>query len=221
MGVQIFYIQIAFSGVSWSSGLVRRICVLMAESSECEFESWLRPWCLCPWARHFTIIASLHPGEMGTCEGRVGCCVSYSPMRRNGSNWAVYSQRAEMVSSVKCSVKCLSHDTMPCSWSGVWFHKSEKSWVCLWYRGQRPPEPPGCLILEDLQTLHIPINKGLEVWTQYRLLLSFLGGYFSSFKKILRQREIFKNPEIRKSPEKSHACIVRACILSYSRLAHL
>ena len=35
-------------GVSWPSGLVRRICVLMAESSECEFESWLRPWCLCP-----------------------------------------------------------------------------------------------------------------------------------------------------------------------------
>ena len=39
----------------------------------------------------------------------------------------------------------------------------------------KPPEPPGCLILEDLQTLHIPTNKKLEVWTQYRLLLSFLG----------------------------------------------
>ena len=38
------------------------------------------------------------------------------------------------------------------------------------------PEPPGCLILEDLQTLHIPTNKKLEVWTQKRLLLSFLGG---------------------------------------------
>ena len=35
---------------------------------------------------------------------------------------------------------------------------------------------------------------------------SFLGGCFSSFKKILRQREIFKkNPEIRKNPEKSQA----------------
>ena len=38
----------------------------------------------------------------------------------------------------------------------------------------KAPEPPGCLILEDLQTLHIPTNKELEVWTQYRLLLSFL-----------------------------------------------
>ena len=37
----------------------------------------------------------------------------------------------------------------------------------------------GCLILEDLQTLHIPKNKKLEVWTQCRLLLFFLGGYFS------------------------------------------
>ena len=35
--------------------------------------------------------------------------------------------------------------------------------------------------LEDLQTLHIPTNKKLEVWTQYR------------------QREICK-----KNPEKSH-----------------
>ena len=54
------------------------------------------------------------------------------------------------------------------------------------------PEPPGCLILEDLQTLHIPTNKKLEVWTQCRLLLSFLGGYLSSLKKIFRQREICK-----------------------------
>ena len=35
-----------------------------------------------------------------------------------------------------------------------------------------------------------PTNKKLEVWTQYSLLLSFLGGYFSSFKNILRQSEI-------------------------------
>ena len=33
------------------------------------------------------------------------------------------------------------------------------------------PEPPGCLIWEDIQTLHIPTNKTLEVWTQYRLFL--------------------------------------------------
>ena len=56
----------------------------------------------------------------------------------------------------------------------------------------KPPEPPGCFILEDLQTLHIPTNNKLEVWTQYRLLLSFLGGYFSFFKKMFRQREICK-----------------------------
>ena len=51
----------------------------------------------------------------------------------------------------------------------------------------KPPE----LILEDS-------NKKLEVWTQYRLLLFFLGGYFSSFMNILRQREIC-------NPEKSQA----------------
>ena len=31
----------------------------------------------------------------------------------------------------------------------------------------RTKPPPGCLILEDLQTLYIPSNKKLEVWTQY------------------------------------------------------
>ena len=41
----------------------------------------------------------------------------------------------------------------------------------------KSPEPPGCLILEDLPVLHIHTNKKLEVWTQYRLLLSFLGRY--------------------------------------------
>ena len=35
---------------------------------------------------------------------------------------------------------------------------------------KKSPEPPGCLILEDLQTLHIPTNKKLEVWTQYFFL---------------------------------------------------
>ena len=47
----------------------------------------------------------------------------------------------------------------------------------------KPPEPPRCLVLEDLQTLHVPTNKKLEVWTQYRLLLSFLGGDFSYFQE--------------------------------------
>ena len=64
-----------------------------------------------------------------------------------------------------------------------------------------PPKPPECLVLENLQTLHIPTNKKLEVWTQYRLLRSFLGDYFSSFKNILRQREICK---ISGNQEKNH-----------------
>ena len=57
-----------------------------------------------------------------------------------------------------------------------------------------PLEPPGCLISEDLQTLHIPTNKKLEVWTQYRLFLSFfLGGYFSSFKISWNQEKTLRN----------------------------
>ena len=46
-------------GVSWPSGLAYRTQVLVL-AAECGFES--RPWHLCPWARHLTIIASLHPG---------------------------------------------------------------------------------------------------------------------------------------------------------------
>ena len=45
--------------VSWPSGLAYRTQVLVL-AAECGFES--RPWHLCPWARHLTIIASLHPG---------------------------------------------------------------------------------------------------------------------------------------------------------------
>ena len=55
-------IALLHTGVPWPSGLAHRTCVLTAESSECGFESWLQPWHLCPWARHFTVIASLHPG---------------------------------------------------------------------------------------------------------------------------------------------------------------
>ena len=63
--------------------------------------------------------------------------------------------------------------------SGVVIDQSKKSWKM----GSRPgsprwqsaPEPPGCFIWEDLQTLHISTNKELEVWAQYRLLFSFLG----------------------------------------------
>ena len=49
--------------------------------------------------------------------------------------------------------------------------KNSEKWVaCLGLPLVRPriktSEPCGCLILEDLQTLHIPTNKKLEVWTQ-------------------------------------------------------
>ena len=87
-------------------------------------------------------------------------------------------------------IRRLHHNKI--NYAGVWFGKNKK----ILKMGSRPgspfgvedkaPELPGCLILEDLQTLHIPTNKKLEVWTQlYRPLLSFFGGYFSSFKKIL------------------------------------
>ena len=45
---------------------------------------------------------------------------------------------------------------------------------------------------------------------------SFLGGYFSSFKKISRQREICKNPEIRKNPGE-----ITGLIHSYKIWMHL
>ena len=67
-------------------------------------------------------------------------------------------------------------------YTGVWFDKS-----FLWSTGQSPLN-----LLDDLQTLHIPTNKKLDAWTQYRLLISFLGGYFSSFKKTLMQKKICK-----------------------------
>ena len=48
-------------------------------------------WCyMSLWARHFTIIASLHPGVNGYLWGQSWLLRLISPMRRNGSNWAVY-----------------------------------------------------------------------------------------------------------------------------------
>ena len=69
------------------------------------------------------------------------------------------------------------------SWPGSPFRLEDKV----------PVKPPGRLILDDLQTLQIPTNKKLEeVCTQYWLLLSFPGGYFTSSKENLRQRELCK-----------------------------
>ena len=71
---------VLYHGVSWPSGSVHRICVLMAESSECGFKSWLQPWYLCPWARHFTIIASLHPAVNGYLWGQSWLLCLISPI---------------------------------------------------------------------------------------------------------------------------------------------
>ena len=68
-----------FPFLLWS-GSAHRICVLMAESSECGFESWLWPWWLCPWSRHFTIIASLHPGVNGYLRGQSWLLCLISPI---------------------------------------------------------------------------------------------------------------------------------------------
>ena len=98
----------------------------------------------------------------------------------------------------------------------------------LYSRGQSPLNLRDVIILKDLQTRHIPTNTKLEVWTQYRLLLSFLGGYFSfSWGK----RRFAKNPEIRKNTEKSQAYQLHKmkiphkktlyCIYKYERLTQL
>ena len=59
--------------------------------------------------------------------------------------------------------------------------------------GQSPLNLLDVEFVEVLQTLHIPTNKKLEDWTQYRLLLPFRGG----------KRRFVKKPAIGKNPEKS------------------
>ena len=81
--------------------VVHQICVLMAESSVCGFESWPQPWCLCPWARRFTIIASLHPGVNGYLWGQSWLLCLISPMRCTMAPIELYTpQEAEMVSGM-------------------------------------------------------------------------------------------------------------------------
>ena len=108
--------------------------------------------------------------------------------KRPDSGWLVGTPKMNCHMEFKSNwwkIKCCECYLNPPTYQGVWFYKSKKSRKM--GSGPGPPEPPECLILEDLQTLRIPTNKKLEVWTQYRLLLSFLGGYFSSFKNIFRQ----------------------------------
>ena len=99
-------------------------------------------------------------------------------------------------SSVNSSINSGDYFPLIIAWSGMWLNKS-------WKVGSRPGSPFG---VEDKapwtywmfyfwRIYRLSTDKKLEVWTQYRLLLSFIGGYFSSLKKILRQRETYKNPE--------------------------
>ena len=75
---------------------------------------------------------------------------------------------------------------------------------------RKAAEPTRWLIFDNL-----PTNKKLEVWTQYGLLFFFpcggAGGYFSSFKNILRQREIWR--KVRKSGKilRNHRPISHSC----------
>ena len=81
-----------FLSLLWKCCCTLQICVLMAESLECGFEPRSRPRRLCPWARHFTIIASPPPRSKWV-PVRAELVVAFDQpcMRQNGSNWAVYS----------------------------------------------------------------------------------------------------------------------------------
>ena len=77
----------------------------------------------------------------------------------------------------------------------VWFDKSNKSWkmgqwawVPLCSRGQSPPWTSWMFNFRGFTDSPHPHKQ--ETWTQYRLLLSFIGGYVSSYRKFLRQRKI-------------------------------
>ena len=69
---------------------------------------------------------------------------------------------------------------------GVIWSKNPEKWLpglgILLVERTKPPEPPGCLIFDSPHP-HKQEASGLD--HNYRLLVSFLGGYFSSFKKIL------------------------------------
>ena len=67
--------ETSFHGVSRPSGLLRQTCILMAESSECGFESW--PWCLRPWAIKTLCHNCFSPprSKWVPDEYSVGCCV--------------------------------------------------------------------------------------------------------------------------------------------------
>ena len=92
---------------------------------------------------------------------------------------------------------------------GVWFYRSKKK---SWKMGSGPESsdqedkaPWTSWMFNFWGFYRLSTNKKVEVWKQYRLLLSSSGGYFSSSMKKLRQWEFFfLNTEIRKNPEKNH-----------------
>ena len=69
----------------------------------------------------------------------------------------------------------------------------------------KPPEPPGCLILEGLQTPH-PHKQETRGLDTTQATSFFPWWLLLFFKNTLRQRVICKNHEIRKNAEKSQAC---------------
>ena len=127
--------------VEW---FMHRICVLMAEASECRFESWLWPWCLCPWVRHFTIIASLHPGVNGYLWGQSWLlCLIISPICPEMAAIQLYtSQWAEMVSGM----------ILWAWWAGIIMYLDLVARICALYKNRVyfAFDLQGSLVLEPL-----------------------------------------------------------------------
>ena len=94
------------------------ICVLKAESSVCGFGP--RPWCLCPWATHFTIIASLHRGVNGYLWGQSWlispgpiCAVMaaielYTPHGADMVSGMIYAPDEQGYNVKRCDTSCKS-----------------------------------------------------------------------------------------------------------------
>ena len=83
-----------------------------------------------------------------------------------------------------------------------------------------PPEPPGCLILEDLQTLHIHPHKQETRGLDTRQAISCSPWWLLLFfQENIWGKEWFvkKNPEISKNPAKSqvslHLCSFRIPVI--------
>ena len=89
--IQLCWMGYPLYGVSWPSGLVRRICVLMAESVRMWVRILVTVVLVSLSKRLYHNCFSSPRRKWGTCEGGVRLLCLISPMRRDGSNWAVYS----------------------------------------------------------------------------------------------------------------------------------